>query len=365
MSRRLRSQTVGSVSKHGNQAVQLQLQSSTSNSVPEETTTKNVNVEMEGGGGVNGFNLNGFNLPEHVVENILSYVSDQDIPNCRVVCHTWKHVLSSKSLWKLRFQKRGVDWNEIQSFITDRNSTNMWALLHSHMCHGILHKNFISNPSGHNGFEGWDMEPPIFENPWIIEEQPMACSPLPNAPLFGRVDQCCFATCFGYKNFTVDLWDEGLTPALTKLLLPFQIKCSQLFSTRVDQQYNGSANWNIYLWNSDQNIRIRQLTGRIRVNFSIRSTGEWQKREWVFKFERDDLSIRDLENMRYVQFLHAGVCQTDPLIEEEPDNGAFKFSHTCVTIEGLPDEQTPAGLGPIIHSQIDGRKGTLRSSFRV
>ncbi|CAL8114464.1 unnamed protein product [Orchesella dallaii] len=365
MSKRLRSHTVGSVSKHGNQAVQLQLQSSFSNSVLDETTPKNVNVVMEGGGGVNGYNLDGFNLPEHVVETILSYVSDQDIPNCRVVCHTWKHLLSSKSLWKLRFQKRGVEWNEIQSFITGRDSTNMWALLHSHMCHGILHKNFISNPSGHNGFEGWDMDVAGRENQWIIEEQPVTCSPLPNAPLFGRVDQCCFATRFGVKNFMVDLWDEGLTPALTKLLLPFQIKCSQLFSTRMDQQYNGWANWNIFLLTDDQNTIIRQLGGHIRVNFSIRSTGEWQKREWVFKFERDDLSIRDLETMRYVEFLHHGMCETEHMIEEEADNGGFKFSHTCVTIEGLPDEQTPAGLGPIIHSQIHGRRGTLRSSFRV
>ena len=104
-----------------------------------------------------------------------------------------------------------------------------WMVIYSQYRNKIFTKNYITNPSGQDLFDGWS----IYKNggdQWNVEEEPVGCNPLPVSPFFGENDRSCFVTSFQWcsKYFVVDLWNEGLNPIIMRISLPLEIKCSQM-----------------------------------------------------------------------------------------------------------------------------------------
>ncbi|ODM89859.1 F-box only protein 44 [Orchesella cincta] len=272
-------------------------------------------------------------LPETVLELILSKVSDEDILKCNLVCRTWNALISRKSLWKKRFENKQVNWEEVPSHIRDK--PNSWMILRAHLHHRILFKNFIDNPSGHSGFDGWT----IFDNNgdlWRVEEEPIGCDPLPKTELIGRNDESCFVTSYGWcsKYFMVDLWSQGLTPELLKIILPFQINCSQMYTARFD--CGGKFDWELRLLDSQQKIICMYKPTCIQ----LPATMDWKKTEFAFQFGSGDVEL--LQDLRYIMFIHEGKDT-----QVWAGHYGMKFARSCVTIECLrtePEENALEGL---------------------
>ncbi|CAL8115986.1 unnamed protein product [Orchesella dallaii] len=268
-------------------------------------------------------------LPENVVEMIISKICNCNILNSRLVCKEWKDLVARRSLWKLRYKNQGVNWNAIESFIRGRDSANNWVILHAQLSHEILSKNYILNPSGHDGFLGWT----TLMKHFFVEEIPRRCNPLPDSPLLGRVDTGCFvaSTLWSSKSYQVDLWEEGVTPIVANLLPPFQVKCSQLVASRSDR--SAVYSWKVQLLNSRETVYRQYAPSKVK----IPASGQWTKVEYAFKFGRDAESIADLKDLRYILFIHEGKGRYDDDVESDGPYGV-KFAHVCVTLEGLHDE---------------------------
>ncbi|CAL8137747.1 unnamed protein product [Orchesella dallaii] len=265
-------------------------------------------------------------LPEPVIELILTMVPEEDILACNLVCRTWKRLISRKSYWKKRYQEKKINWYEIPEHIRDK--AGGWMILYAQYRYQILSKNYIHNPSGHRRFGGWVISA-THRNMWLVEQVPDGCEPLPSSDFFGRKEGCCFVTSFDWssKCYTVDLWREGLKlkPGVMKLILPFQIKCSQMYAARFD--CGGQFNWELRLLDSHWKV-IRFYK---QPTIDVPPSEEWKTAEYGFKFEsKNDFQFRDL---RYIEFIHEGK-------DTQFWAGHFgtKFARSCVTIELLePD----------------------------
>ncbi|ODM89297.1 F-box only protein 6 [Orchesella cincta] len=275
---------------------------------------------------VNGFIFCGNTLPETVVELILTKVDDEDVLNCHSVCRAWSELIARKSLWKTRFDNKQVDWNST----LDRNGS--WRVFHAILRDQILSKNYIKNSSGHDQFEGWTVVPNEYHQ-WSIEEKPVGCDPLPDLPHFGVKDRSAFIANSNWcsKYYLVDLWAEGLTPNLMKLLLPFQIKCCQSYTVRSD--LGGDFDWELMLLNSQERVLSEYLSPITRLP---QGYVKWRTAEYAFQFGKSNISNSNfLEELRYVLFIHEGKSSGTP---PHGDRCGLKLSRSCVTIECLEPE---------------------------
>ena len=51
-------------------------------------------------------------LPAEMLEEILFRVPVQDLPNCRLVCSRWRHILDSKTFWREKFRQLELPFAE-------------------------------------------------------------------------------------------------------------------------------------------------------------------------------------------------------------------------------------------------------------
>ncbi|ODM87465.1 F-box only protein 6 [Orchesella cincta] len=275
----------------------------------------------------NGYVLCGFEVPEPVLETILSRVSDEDILQCNSVCRAWKDLITRKSFWKKCYERQGINWNKIPSQI--REKPEGWIVLYSHFRYGTFSKNFIKNPSGHRAFDGWS----IYTNGgdmWRVEDVPCGCHELPESSFFGP-DTSCFVSSYQWcsKYYIVDLWNEGLNPTVMRISLPLQIKCSQMYATRFD--CGGIFKWELRLLDSQEKI-IREH----KLYIERPPSTQWETAEYGFKFK---LSHADfMQQIRYLVFIHEGRDS-----QFWKGHYGMKFARSCVTVECLendPEEES-------------------------
>jgi len=147
-------------------------------------------------------------------------------------------------------------------------------------------------------FEGWTIKG---NGLWTIENEPIGCNPLPDTPLFGRVDKSCFTTTSreSRKYYMVDLWADGLTPTIMRKLLPFQISCSQMYNSGAG--FNAFSAWHIDIMNSAHKLHLQDECETLRCS---PSNTEWKTVSHTFKFGTSDADV--LQNIRYVKFSQLG-----------------------------------------------------------
>ncbi|CAL8068715.1 unnamed protein product [Orchesella dallaii] len=271
----------------------------------------------------NGFNLCEIVIPETILEFILCEVAEEDILNCRLVCRTWKNLIARKYLWKRRFERRRVDICSIPASILDK--PDAWLVFYAHLRYLILSKNYIGNSSGERGLEGWTMWDNVGRgHRWRVKESlvSLAATSLFNGTVpfyFDNLNDLCS------KYYIVDLWREGLTPKLMKLLLPFRIKCSQLYASKCDDFDGiGLFNWEIRLLNSQEKTIAKHKTG-----MELPRKVEWRMVEHSFNFSENSFEL--LDDLRYVVFIHGG----DQLYY------GIKLAKSCLTIECLENNPVP------------------------
>ncbi|CAL8137691.1 unnamed protein product [Orchesella dallaii] len=281
----------------------------------------------------NGLNLGGFTLPENVVELILSKVPNEDILNCKLVCHTWKDIVARNSFLKLRFEEKGLNWNSIPDKF--KSDSKYRPILHAHLRHGILSKNYVRNSSGQDEFRGWQK----IAGDWIVSQEPFGCEPLPTSTFFKRVGQSCFVlkSYKGAKCYCIDLRKEGLTPEILELMLPFKLKFSQLYAA--SSSTPTMFKWSIVMWNEQKDFR-RKYSSPIK----ILPSGKWQKVEYSFKFGNNARNLKELKGLRQIFLVNEVYTEntsTPDEIQRDPLN--VKFARACVTLELLnsePDESS-------------------------
>ncbi|CAL8137739.1 unnamed protein product [Orchesella dallaii] len=313
--------------------------------------TKELIKDITVNGCPNGFLISGQAIPETVVELILSKVPVEDLLKCNLVCKAWRNLISRKSLWKICFDDNKANWNTVPEHVRDK--PNGWMVLYAQLRNEILSKNYIKNPSGHRQFEGWT----IFSNggdQWRVEEEPHGSDPLPNLdiPFFGiDEDKSCFTSSFGWcsKYYIVNLWREGLTPELMKLMLPFKIKCSQMYTARFD--CGGVFDWELRLLDSEEKRLCQHKAPRIEVPAIM----EWQTAEFAFEFGSDDEEL--LKDLQYLVFIHEGKDT-----QFWAGHYGMKFARSCVTFECLYSQ--PENSSSVEPPETFGKDGGVSTIVR-
>ncbi|CAL8135929.1 unnamed protein product [Orchesella dallaii] len=122
-------------------------------------------------------------------------------------------------------------------------------------------KNYINNPSGQDGFAGWDV---LKEgaNKWTIEKKPEEGGedlPPPDPVYFGLKDRSYFVTSHGLcsKTYLVDFLSEGLFASAMVSILPMEIVCSQIYAFR---DCGGKGSWRLSIL--DENKKVLKYTKR-------------------------------------------------------------------------------------------------------
>ncbi|KAM4736732.1 uncharacterized protein FYW61_004397 [Anableps anableps] len=217
-----------------------------------------------------------FNIPLDILEEIyLNLPAHLVVCVCRLVCHYWKDVADSESLWRERCRREGYAVRESSKSPSD------WRLFYF-MCK--KRKNLIKNPRGEDELRGWR----ILRNGgdgWRIE-RPMA--PHPNKEI-----QTNFVTSFHMctKSQLIDLVEEGYSQALLDEVQP-HIRVSDWYAPRCDCEYNMS----VKLLHRNKSVSQEFSPGTLHL--CEQDNQRWKQMIHVFK----DYG----PGVRYVYFEHGG-----------------------------------------------------------
>lgn len=154
-------------------------------------------------------------IPLEVLEEILLNVHPHQVVRvCRLVCHEWKEVVDSDSLWRERCRREGYQTCDATKLPED------WRLFYF-LCK--KRRNLIKNPGAEDKFNGWQ----IMKNggdQWNIEP-----GDLNNTAIKYFVTS--YATCMKFQ--LIDLEAEGYRPSFMDDFQP-AIVISDWYSPRRD-----------------------------------------------------------------------------------------------------------------------------------
>uniref|UniRef100_A0A3Q4B415 Uncharacterized protein n=1 Tax=Mola mola TaxID=94237 RepID=A0A3Q4B415_MOLML len=219
-----------------------------------------------------------FPVPLDIVEELfLNLPPHQVVHVCRLVCHQWKEVCDSESLWRERCRREGYRLREASKAPED------WRLFYF-LCK--MRRNLLKNPRGENKMKDWQ----ILENGgdrWKVEE---VMVPHPNEAV-----QKHFVTSYQMcrKSQIIDLSVEGYNPSFMDHFQP-DIKISDWYAPRWD-------------CGSQYEIRVELLNERKRpvTTFAPETVyfEQWNDQQW-------NQMIHVFQNygpgVRYIRFTHGG-----------------------------------------------------------
>lgn len=217
-------------------------------------------------------------LPLDVLEEIFLNVSPhQVVCVCRLVCHEWKVIVDSESLWRERCRREGYQLCESSNLPQD------WRLFYF-LCK--KQHNLIKNPKGDEQFRSWK----IVENGgdrWKIEDLMV-----PHPDLTVKKE---FVTSFSAcrKSQLIHLEAEGYPPSFMDHFQP-DIKISDWYSPRWDC---GSI-YEICVELLNQKKKPIQTFAPHPVSFEQWSDQKWQQMKHVFKNYGP--------GVRYIRLVHGG-----------------------------------------------------------
>lgn len=210
-------------------------------------------------------------------EIFLNLPYEQVVCVCRLVCHQWKAVADTESLWKERCRREGYHLRDASKVPTD------WRMFY-YLCK--KRRNLLKNPRGEEKMKGWQ----ILENGgdrWKIEK-PMV--PHPNDKV-----KMNFVTSYGMcrKAQLIDLKKEGYNPAFMDEFQP-DIKITDWYAPRWDC----GSEYGIFVQLLNQKKEVVERYTPDTVYFEQWNDQQWNQLVYVF---------RDYgPGVRYIRFIHGG-----------------------------------------------------------
>ncbi|XP_028849790.1 F-box only protein 6-like [Denticeps clupeoides] len=217
-------------------------------------------------------------LPEAVLEEIfLNIPAEKVVRVCRLVCHEWKVIADSVSLWKERCRRERLLPRDPAKVPED------WRLFYF-LCK--KKRNLIRNPKAERDLEKWE----LLQNGgdcWVVEGM--------FVPHPDEMVTKCFVTSYGkcLKCQLINLQEEGYSPVFMDTFQP-AIKVSDWYAPRWD-------------CGSRYELRVELLNGNKKVLTSFRPDEvvfeQWNDQQWhqvthVFK----DYG----RGVRFIRFIHGG-----------------------------------------------------------
>ncbi|CAN9516004.1 unnamed protein product [Ophioblennius macclurei] len=219
-----------------------------------------------------------FPFPLDVLEEIfLNLPSEQVVHACRLVCHEWKVVADTESLWRERCRREGHHLRDPSKVPSD------WRTFYF-LCKN--RRNLLKNPRGDEKMKDWQ----ILENggdKWKIEK-PMV--PHPNEKV-----KMNFVTSFEMcrKAQLIDLKKEGYNPAFMDEFQP-DIKITDWYAPRWDC----GSEYGIFVQLLNKKKEVIQQYAPDTVYFEQWNDQQWNQLVYVF---------RDYgPGVRYIRFIHGG-----------------------------------------------------------
>lgn len=226
------------------------------------------------------------NLPEHLVEYILSFVSPKClVTDCPLVCDLFRRIVHNNVFWKMKCERDG---KVIPSFKLHPLPEHYYRKIYMGNPYG---RNLLRNSQGdcHEGeFAHWEVTTEIGDG-WRVESFPVGTDPLP------LKSQSCFATSFGpcIKEQVVDLVREGVSWEVLDTFKP-PIEVSEWYAARID--CGGIYHLVVELVDIAREQMATFDTGEIEIP-------QWQGRRWnQVKYTFCDYP----SGVRYVRFVHTG-----------------------------------------------------------
>lgn len=216
-------------------------------------------------------------LLEILEEIFLHLPPDQVVCVCRLVCHKWKEVADSESLWRERCRREGY-------LLHDGSRTPQdWRLFYF-LCK--KRRNLLKNPRGEQALNGWQ----IVENggdEWAVHGLRV---PHPNETVRNN-----FVTSFRMckKSQCIDLEKEGYNPSFMDHFQP-DIRISDWFAPRTDC----GSSYHIRVELLDQSWRPVQIFAPETIYFEQWTEEKWNQMTHVFKNYGP--------GVRYICFTHGG-----------------------------------------------------------
>ncbi|XP_073326943.1 F-box only protein 6-like [Pagrus major] len=216
-------------------------------------------------------------LLEILEEILLHLPPDQVVCVCRLVCHQWKEVADSESLWRERCRREGY-------LLRDASKTPRdWRLFYF-LCK--KRRNLLKNPRGEQELHGWQ----IVKNggdEWAVHGL--------RVPHPDETVQKNFVTSFSMctKSQFIDLEKEGYNPSFMDHFQP-DIRISDWYSPRTDC----GSRYQISIELLNQSRKPVQIFAPENVNFEQWSEEKWNQMTHVFQNYGP--------GVRYIRFTHGG-----------------------------------------------------------
>ncbi|KAM4610691.1 F-box only protein 6-like [Polymixia lowei] len=217
-------------------------------------------------------------LPLEVLEEIfMNLPPHQVVCVCRLVCHGWKEVVDSESIWRERCRRAGYDLSDGAKIPED------WRLFYF-LCK--KRRNLLKNSRGEEKLSGWQ----ILENggdKWKVEG---VMVPHPDEKV-----QKVFVTSYHMcrKSQLIDLEKEGYNPSFMDHFQP-DIKISDWYAPRWDC----GCEYEICVELLNQKKKPVQSFAPETVCFEQWNDQTWHQMTHVFKNYGP--------GVRYIRFIHGG-----------------------------------------------------------
>lgn len=225
-------------------------------------------------------------LPEQLVEYVLSFVSTDDlVKSCRLVCVQFQRIVDRNGFWKIKCERDG---KVIPSFHLDSLPANYYRAIYVSNPYG---RNLLRNGHGDEKdmFAHWQVTQNHGDG-WRVEKTPAGADPLPLA------NQSCFATSYGVcsKEQVISLVKEGVVPEVLDIFKP-AIEVSEWYAGRFDC----GCMYRLI-------VELLDVAKKPVATFDTGElvTPQWAGRQWQqVRHTFDDYP----KGVRYVRFAHLGT----------------------------------------------------------
>lgn len=138
----------------------------------------------------NGYVLSGYDIPEEMLLQVLSFIPPKEILKCSTVCKEWNKLIKSNTLWIEMYKRK---------YKNKRPKQLPWYVYYALFATDFFDVNLLKNGNGQNKFNNWTINK-NFGDGFCIEDPPHGCNLLPIDVEEFKESTSCFATSYGECN---------------------------------------------------------------------------------------------------------------------------------------------------------------------